>query len=163
MCSKLYRSTFHLNQSRTVPKRDVALEEISVTRSHQLWTAQTSQMLSARTDCTGSQHVPNRLCSQLCSPQVAQPGVTLLTYYEHIGAVVSTGHERCCTQARDMYLTGTPRRCATTHPFEWRTTVFAHAPHPYMPPISKLAFAVTGVVCTCTCWQKLAGAQCWYI
>jgi hypothetical protein len=27
----------------------------------------------------------------------------LLKYYEHISAVVSTGHERCCNQVRDMY------------------------------------------------------------
>ena len=69
------------------------------------------------------------------SPGEAQPGSTLFTHWATWCVVLSTGHGRCCSQGPwDMYPLGHPGGKSQHYNFEWRTSVFSHAPHLCMPP-----------------------------
>ena len=83
----------------------------------------------------------------------------------HMGVVVSTGHGCCCSQGPpDMYPLGHPGGEPQPHHFEWRTTVFSHAPHLCMPPMSKLAILLLGFyVYLYILIEFCVGAQCCHI
>ena len=81
------------------------------------------------------------------APGEAQPGSTLFTHWATWCVVLSTGHGCCCSQGPwDMYPLGHPGGESQRYDFEWRTSVFSHAPHLCMPPMSKLASFVVGVL-----------------
>ena len=136
--------------SIVVPKRDGAFDKkTNVARSRQLWTARTSQMLTARTDCTGSHHFAQPIVQPVMQPRgEAQPGATLFTHWatwvwlcqQDMGVVAPRGHGICNPL-------GHPGGEPQPHHFEWRINVFAHAPHLCMPPMSKLACVVAGGLC----------------
>ena len=91
----------------------------------------------------------------------ARPG-SLFIHWATLGVVVSTGHGCCCSQGPwDMYPLGHPGGEPQPHHFEWRTTVFSHAPHLCMPPMSKLAILLLGCyVYLYILIELCVGAQC---
>ena len=109
--------------------------------------------------------LPNPLCSRWCSPGRGTAGFHIVHSLGHMGVVVSTGHGCCCSQGPpDMYPLGHPGGEPQPHHFEWRTTVFSHAPHLCMPPMSKLAILLLGFyVYLYILIEFCVGAQCCYI
>ena len=147
----LYIMSMHVfitNLSIVVPKRDGAFEKQSVARNRQLWTARTSQMLTARTDCTGSQHFAQPTVQPVMQPRARHSRVPHCSLIgPHGCGCVNRTWVLLLPGATGYVPIGTPRRWATTPPF-W---VADYCLFPCTPPVHATHVQarnfVVGVLC----------------
>ena len=140
---------FITNLSFVVPERDGVFENQKVARSRHLWTARTSQMLTARTDCSGSQHFAQPTLQPVMQPRdEAQAGPTLFTHWatwvwlcqQDMSAVAPRGH-RMCTHLDIQGLRDNPPLCVADYCLVPCTPPL-HATH-----VQARNFVVVGIVC----------------